>query len=262
VRSADAPTPPVFRLVTYNIRAARGLDGRYDLERIARVLGELSPDLVCLQEVDVRRVRSGRVDQPQELALRLGMDNCRFAAAWNDWIGAYGNAVLSRVPFQTMRTKILPIVRSPALSETRGAIWVRVPIGGEHLDIVSTHLSLRPAARRRQIDALLGPTWMASSQMGKNRVLAGDFNEIPGGPGYQRLVTHLRDSQYVAGTRIAATWPSRYPLLRLDHVLVSSGLDVRRAYVSRGSAARIASDHLPVLVELTPYRFAAPRPAP
>ena len=40
------------RLVTFNIHHGVGDDGRHDLPRLARVLADVHPDVVCLQEVD------------------------------------------------------------------------------------------------------------------------------------------------------------------------------------------------------------------
>lgn len=42
--------------------------GKLDLDRIAKVIIDVNPDLVALQEVDQKVVRSGSVDQPAELA--------------------------------------------------------------------------------------------------------------------------------------------------------------------------------------------------
>jgi endonuclease/exonuclease/phosphatase family metal-dependent hydrolase len=60
--------------MTYNMHSGRGTDDRYDLGRVADVIGSYNPDIVALQEVDVGRLRSGSVDQASELGARLGMD--------------------------------------------------------------------------------------------------------------------------------------------------------------------------------------------
>ena len=40
-------------------------------------------------------------------------------------------------------------------------------------------------------------------------------------------------------------------MLRIDHVFVSPSIEVARAQVVRSALTRVASDHLPVLVEFT-----------
>jgi endonuclease/exonuclease/phosphatase family metal-dependent hydrolase len=82
-------------------------------------------------------------------------------------------------------------------------------------------------------------------------VVCGDFNmwmPVPG-PIARLLRTQLRDAAAVAGTR-RATWPSRLPILRLDRAYVDAGVEVRGAGVHSGYSAKIASDHLPLWVEL------------
>jgi endonuclease/exonuclease/phosphatase family metal-dependent hydrolase len=61
------------RVVSYNIRHGVGCDKRLDLERTARVIEELQPDMVGLNEVDVCfHRRSEYQDQMAWLAKRRG----------------------------------------------------------------------------------------------------------------------------------------------------------------------------------------------
>ena len=62
-----------LRILTYNIHAGRGLDGKLDLNRIAHVIRKTKPHLVALQEVDVNTRRSGKVDQAKKLAQLCNM---------------------------------------------------------------------------------------------------------------------------------------------------------------------------------------------
>jgi endonuclease/exonuclease/phosphatase family metal-dependent hydrolase len=61
------------RIMTYNVHSCRGTDGKLDVGRIAAVIAQSRPDIVALQEVDVRRTRTGSVDQAHAIAERLGM---------------------------------------------------------------------------------------------------------------------------------------------------------------------------------------------
>jgi len=47
-----------FRIATYNIHKARGMDGRVRIERILRVLREVGADIITLQEVINRQERT------------------------------------------------------------------------------------------------------------------------------------------------------------------------------------------------------------
>ena len=61
------------RILTYNVHRCVGVDGRLSPERVAEVIAAADPDIVALQEVDVRRARTGGIDQAEVLARELGM---------------------------------------------------------------------------------------------------------------------------------------------------------------------------------------------
>ena len=86
-----------LKILSYNIKHGRGMDGKVDLPRIAKVIGSLSPDLVTLQEVDKNCTRSGSIDLTRELAGILKMEG-RFGKFMDFQGGEYGMAVLSRFP--------------------------------------------------------------------------------------------------------------------------------------------------------------------
>jgi endonuclease/exonuclease/phosphatase family metal-dependent hydrolase len=59
----------------------------------------------------------------------------------------------------------------------------------------------------------------------------------------------------------APTFPSRFPLLRLDHCYVGAAFHVRAVEVVQTPLARRASDHLPLVVELELAQAARRPPA-
>ena len=56
------------RFMSYNIRHGAGMDNRLDSERIAKVIQQVAPDVVALQEVDSATMRIGEADMLHELA--------------------------------------------------------------------------------------------------------------------------------------------------------------------------------------------------
>lgn len=240
----------MLRIMTYNIRACLGTDGVRSIDRVAAVIAAERPDVVALQEVDLKRSRSGDVDQAAEIAERTDMH--WVAGASMEQQGWYGNAVLSRVPIVPVAHDALP---RHGRGEPRSAMWVRLeaPAPDGEIDLVNTHLSFRWRERMRQVDELLGEGWLASGRDGGKLILCGDLNcslaswtcRRFGGP------CGLRDVHRVLKTRSRATWPTRRPWRRLDHILVSPSLGVRAAGVHRSAAARLASDHYPVIADLT-----------
>jgi endonuclease/exonuclease/phosphatase family metal-dependent hydrolase len=83
-----------MRLLSYNIhKGIGGLDRRYNLDRIWRVIEAESPDLVCLQEVTSGARRTRFHDQPELLArLHAGADRC-FQMNVQYRVGGYGNLI-------------------------------------------------------------------------------------------------------------------------------------------------------------------------
>lgn len=226
--------------MTYNIRNGRGRDDRVDLDRIADVIASYEPDIVALQEVDAHRPRSGSVDQTQHLARRLGM-SAMFGACIDKGDERYGIATLSRLPFVDTRQLCLPAQPHRRRSEPRCALVTRLawPAANSELDVVNTHLSVLPGERPAQVAAI------TKDLDAEEVIVAGDFNCTPRSASFRTLCCGL---QSVA--RSARSWPSRLPLLSLDHILYRGPLSVVHAGAWRQANAARASDHLPVVAEL------------
>ncbi|MBB2964955.1 endonuclease/exonuclease/phosphatase family protein [Methylobacterium sp. R2-1] len=242
-----------LRLLTYNIRHCRGTDGRVAPERVARVIAALEPDIVALQEVDVGRKRTEGLDQAEEIARLIGMF-AHFHPALHVEEERYGDAVLTHLPSRLKRAGPLPgLLRRPGL-EPRGALWVEVTAGASKLQVLTTHCGLLGAERVAQAKALLGPDWLGDPACHAPTVLLGDFNATGWSRAYRRLSGRLTDARRLTGERRwrrgGATFPSRFPLLRVDHVFVSERVAVERIAVVDTPLARQASDHLPVLAEI------------
>lgn len=256
IRSVDLP-----RLVTWNVHRCVGRDGVCSPARIARILASLQPDIVALQELDVRRMRTGGVDQAEAIARELGMAH-HFHPAYHVMEEAYGDAILTARPAKFMRGAALPGVGPLQRLEPRGAVWISVNVGGVDIQVFNTHLGLRGHERLVQVEALFGREWIGSPSCREPIILTGDFNAVPRSRVYARIAARLRDAQRLGPSRRPkATFPSRLPILRLDHVFLSREFEVTRAETLRTQEARIASDHLPLFVDFA-VKPATARPAP
>ncbi len=81
-------------------------------------------------------------------------------------------------------------------------------------------------------------------------VLVGDFNATSLTRPYQRLAARLFDAQKApAITRTLPTFPSAFPVLRIDHCFTSPGVAVTGVQTPYSPLARMASDHLPLVVD-------------
>ncbi|HEY8580578.1 MAG TPA: endonuclease/exonuclease/phosphatase family protein, partial [Beijerinckiaceae bacterium] len=122
------------RLLTWNVHRCVGTDGACAPERVAKVIADLNPDIVCLQELDVRRARTGGVDQAAEIGRLLGMAH-HFHPAFRVMNEAYGDAILTALPSKLVKGDALP--RTGALSklEPRGAVWACVHVTGVDVQV-------------------------------------------------------------------------------------------------------------------------------
>lgn len=219
--------------MTYNIRNGRGRDGRVDLGRVAAVIAAWNPDVVGMQEVDLSHSRSSHVDQATELAERLSM-----TPSYAPYIAAddhHGIATLTRGPVTSTTYLALP-GRQRWISEPRCALVTRLPGG---LVVVNTHLSVVPADRLSQASVLTSVLDVPEL------IVLGDLNCTTRSPPFRVLSQNLRPT-----TTTARSWPTRFPVVQLDHILVRGALKVVRAGAWSEGEARRASDHLPVFAEL------------
>ncbi len=248
------------RIITYNVHRCVGTDGRLDVGRVADVIARQAPDIVALQEVDVGRARTRGVDQAHELAHRLEM-TFHFNAALVIEEERYGDAVLTRLPERRIKAGALPGHpghRAFRGLEPRGALWLSVDVGGVQVQVLNTHLGLVPAEQAAQATALAGPEWLGHADCRAPTLLVGDLNAVVGSRALRRLMARLRDARTLApaherlgaGAFVGlATFPSRMPIVAIDHILVSAGIKVQRMTVPRDRGTALASDHAPLVMD-------------
>lgn len=236
-----------LRILTYNVHRCVGTDGRLVPARIARAVAEAAPDVVALQELDVNRPRTGRTNQATLIADWLHMGSFFFPAhQYED--EHFGNAILTRLPATLRKAAHLPGLPNYPHRERRAAVCVTITWNDCDIQVVNTHLGLSPRERILQAQALLSDDWLGDAAFQAPHVLCGDLNALPGTRAFRRLRKHLRDP-FPWSSWPPGTFPSTCPLLRLDHVLFSRHWTIQRVAVIRSRLTRVASDHLPLLVE-------------
>lgn len=244
--SEPAEPAKTLRLMTYNVHGCVGLDGKLSPDRIARVIARHNLDAVALQELDVGRNRSGGIDQAEMIARKLNM-SFQFHPSFHLKEGQYGNAILSRFPMKIIRMDSLPRLKAQRVFEPRGALWVELNMNGTKINLVTSHLSLWPAERLLQAEALLGSDWIGSAACEGPIIICGDFNAQPNSIVCKRIGCKLRDAQMILKShRPYNTWIRG----RLDHIFVSPDIEVMNVAVPGTELDKISSDHLPLIVEL------------
>lgn len=230
-----------LKVLTYNIHHANppSWPGAIDIKAVARVIAESGADLVGVQEVDVRTLRSGKdLDQAAELARLTGM-NFYFAKS-RDWEGGdYGLAILSKFPILHGETLALPLEGGE--HRALGVITIE-PVPGNKILFATTHLDLKPGNRVLQVNFI--KDYFAKHDL--SAILCGDFNSTPDSDTIRSLDQMFQRSVIASGL----TFPMDKPDREIDFVMVKPAVKFS-AKSHLVIPEEYASDHRPVFVSLT-----------
>jgi endonuclease/exonuclease/phosphatase family metal-dependent hydrolase len=246
------------RVATYNIRTVRALDWHSlwwrRRRRLAAVVADVGADLWGLQEVWPSQLRWLRRTALTGSWATLGTGR-------NAGGGGEASPILARTDrYHVLRAVTrwygddperpgsrLPGARSPRIATIAELV---VGEGDAELVVANTHLDEASEVRRHASTTQLAG-WLREIRQGRSIVVLGDLNCTLDDPPMRPLLD--------LGLRATLT-PSDGPTStgrgdpdhqqQIDHVLVSDGLTVRASVVHRGG--RPASDHWPVVVDLTP----------
>jgi endonuclease/exonuclease/phosphatase family metal-dependent hydrolase len=236
---------PHLRVMTWNIHACVGADGRHDVARVGAAVRALSPDIAAFQEVDSRKPSPHGVPGAGEVYDRLRAevgDHGHDAWAISGADGHYGQILASRFPLQDKQVHDISV----AGSEPRKVMTARVTLPTARLRVIATHLGLRRHERRQQLAALLD---IVRADLTDPVLLLGDFNEWFWPYRSQRGLFDLFHNWTQH-----RSFPARFPLFALDRIWCRPSDLLARTWAA--GAARDASDHLPVVAELA---FPVPR---
>jgi endonuclease/exonuclease/phosphatase family metal-dependent hydrolase len=250
----------VLRVLTWNLQGSRGLD----VDAVTRVVDAAAPDVFLVQEV--------QRGQATRLARSTGLPHRRWAFKhWPVLSRPEGMAVLSRSRL-TSSTAFVLWSSWPWSWKRRIAIEATVVVESRPVRFINVHLSPHAARDRRneEIERVLGRRGVVPP------VIAGDFNDRPGGSAVQRLIAagwqdawraahpEYPDDQGPEGPPDrpddgATNWTAgdrggRPPTQRIDFVFVPPAWRVEACDVVAAPLAELAatSDHLPLCTILGP----------
>jgi endonuclease/exonuclease/phosphatase family metal-dependent hydrolase len=252
-RMADLTPSCRLRVMTYNVHSCLGMDGKISPHRIARVIELYSPDIIALQEIDLGRARTRGHDQARMIAEELHM-HVSFCPTVIRGTELYGHALLSRFPLEVICTGALSGGNNIGRREPRGALLAKIELGSSFgsLCLMNTHFGLGRFERAAQIADLMGKKWLGRCTLDQPIIVCGDFNMLPGSLPYRALASRLRDVQIgLKDFRPLKTFAALFPFSRIDHIFVSSHFEVERVQVPQNDLTRSASDHLPLIADLS-----------
>jgi len=228
-----------LKVVSYNLRFGE----LASLEQLAEFIRSQDPDIVALQEVDVKTYRKWIPQQNgkdfiTELGFRTGMLTA-YAKTIPFANGYYGIGILSKFPFVETRKYLLPMPEGA--KEQRVLLLANVELSeGKIFTFICTHLDYPSSeVRQVQVDALTNKLKDNPYPM----ILAGDFNASPDAPEISSGMANWRQA-----SSPDFTFPSSEPKARIDYIFYypDSVWSVDSAFTPHSTL----SDHLPVCATL------------
>jgi len=224
-----------MKVISYNIQFGRGLDGRFDLERICASLK--GADIICLQEVESGWQRSNDIDQAQVISELLPTYYAAYGSSFDvddsyktgdgkvvNRRRQHGDLVLSRWPILSSRTFNLPKTHyADKFNMQMGFVEAVIDCDPEPIRIYNLHAGyLRAEERLDQFEHFIDvyqrspeergawsgkpniddDDWSDERQtpaMPQSAIVCGDFNCPPGSPEYKYIVENsdLSDCWFV-----------------------------------------------------------------
>ena len=277
----------LLRIATYNIhKGVSGFALRNRIHDLRLGVTKLNADIMFLQEVQGRNdSHSERFSNWPEEAQHDFLASEGWAEAVygrnavrnkGTFVSDHGNALLSRFPLVSHENLDI----SDHRFEQRGLLHCEIDWADQRVHCICAHLGLFEGSRLRQVEAMIArinehvpadaPLIIAGDfndwrvrlgqtlrdQLGVREVFdqegSGDDAASAGETPAKRLKRRLRagfERGISDSPQPARTFPSAFPILRLDRVYVR-GFKVAKARVMHGTAWRKLSDHAPIVVDL------------
>ncbi|WP_029904366.1 endonuclease/exonuclease/phosphatase family protein [Prevotella sp. 10(H)] len=222
-----------IRIMSYNIRNARGMDNVTDYNRIANIIESISPDIVALQEVDSMTQRSHGVDVLAKLSDHIKM-HAVYGAAISFQGGKYGVGILSKK--RPLSWKNIPL---PGKEEKRTLLMVEFR---EYI-VFATHFSLTEDDRKTSVNIINEQ----AKSYNKPVFLIGDLNAKPDSEEIKSLSVNWK----MLNNPKKNTFPADKPDRVIDYIF---------GYTAKGKTysviktevvdEAVASDHRPLFSDI------------
>lgn len=221
------------RIMSYNIRNARGMDEKTDYKRIANLIEKASPDVIALQELDSITERSQGIDVLKQIADITRM-HYLYSPAISYQGGKYGVGLLSKE--RPLSYKVMPL---PGSEEARTLLIAEF---NDYM-VFSTHFSLREGDRKQSIKIINEQ----AKESKKPVFLAGDLNAIPESDEIKSLSANWK----VLNNIKTPTFPSKSPRETIDYLMgYTANGKTYSVMQSRVIQDSIASDHRPIFADI------------
>jgi endonuclease/exonuclease/phosphatase family metal-dependent hydrolase len=265
-----------LRIMSWNVKSFRGFesDNKVQLrnaEKILKLIGEVNPDVVCIQEF-------GQYDSPAQkrnyvnLLKEQGYEHYVLSKDYTRVKVGYSNgvAIFSRFPFAQ-------VARVPFTSNPESLLYADVVFNSDTIRVFTTHLQsykfsgsdyrdiekikntedslyeaslniyskMKRAYRNRANQADMMQLLLDESPYPE--LLACDMNDVPTSYAYWRLKGAREDAFAEKGFGIGRTFLALAPTLRIDYIMADKRFRVNQFDIIQ----KRYSDHFPIVADLT-----------
>ncbi|MBT6774850.1 hypothetical protein HOA91_05775 [Candidatus Woesearchaeota archaeon] len=252
----------MVKLISYNIEYCEGIPGKWYQylkfwkiffppknldQRIIAALKKVKPDILALIEVDTGSFRSRGRDEVKYFEKEMGFNSFVEKVKYpiHGWLKLFhhlpilkkqANAIVSRFPLFGIKYHVFHEGTKRMIIEST----VKCP---KKVTLLAAHLALGKKTRAKQIKELIGIVNKIKNPV----ILMGDFNTFNGIGELKELIkkTHLKDMIKLDKKSLPLTEPAWHPSKRLDYILTSPQLKVKKYSVLDFHF----SDHLPLMVD-------------
>jgi len=234
--------PVTIKVLSYNIHYGVGMDSKKDLSRIAKVIKQVKPDIVGLQEIS----DSIMTEELSELTNMIAV----FGPS-KEKMSGYGDAILSKYPFKYVGNHSIP----SASSSRYEAMCVDIDLSqvygkGSTVRFINTHFDWlntigSKVARKGAVEVI--ETAFFTDSLNYPSLLTGDLNATPDSNPLKLL--QKNGWVYEDFEKDLFTIPVVNPKMQIDYVLIRPA---KRWHIISVKVIDepMASDHLPILMTL------------
>ena len=233
-----------MKVMTFNIQHALDFQKRIiDTDLFVHAISKHDADVCGLNEVRGAGPLEGYTDQAPAIGNGLGYHHYFGEAIKVGGTSPYGNAIVSRTPFNSTETIAIPDPEDKSEGghyETRCAVKAVVSCDGRDVCFLVCHMGLNLSERVNAVKTLCELIDGTDLPV----VLMGDFNTLPDAPELQPLRDRLKDTTDRDAVPNANTFPSDEPRIKIDYIFYR-GLEC----LNTTTINEIYADHLPVIAE-------------
>ncbi|WP_020388445.1 endonuclease/exonuclease/phosphatase family protein [Kribbella catacumbae] len=212
-----------LRVLSHNVDAANK-----DPKRTASELLGADADVIALEEIT---------------AADLKIYKAQFAKTYPHVVARGTVALWSKYPVEESEAIDVGFAWTRALRAEVATPEGKVAVYVAHLASVRVGTSGFTSGQRNDTIKQLGQQIAQEKVAGV--IVMGDFNGTANDRSLAPLTAGLRSAQGAAGHGFGFTWPAKFPMARIDHIMVR-GVTPTKAWVMTSTG----SDHLPVVAEI------------